>query len=746
MRKKPQFISIIIAVILALLTVLVGLLSSVASNNIPPLVTPYLRYTWPVLGAATLVLVVLTVWQIVRQSAGEDNTVLSKSEHYQQSIEKQNRQRMLARVHAIWIKGLLEHSLYNEVLIALGLTERKDVIANPWHLVIPQPDHTEHPLPPGTRITEVYDDANGELLILGEPGSGKTTLLLELACDLLERAKKDETHPIPAVFNLSSWAVKHQPISDWLVEELNTKYQVSRKLAQSWINDDQILLLLDGLDEVDQKYREACMGAINDYHKEHMVPMVICSRSSEYLVQSNRLTLRSAIMVQNLTVQQIEDYLWHAGSQLEAIRVALHDDPDLLKLAETPLMLNVLTLAYHEVPVEDLMVKSSSDSQRKQVFSTYVHHMLHRRGTETHYTQQQTISQLAWLARQMAQHSQTQFYIERIQRDWLTKSRSHPIIYVSVTRLLTGLVYGLIIGLVCGLFIGLLSVFNFGLANVLSLGLAGFIIGLGFGMILGLFSGIEKEIKPAEMIIWSWKSMRQNLVKNLRKGLTVGLTVGLLLIIAIIVNVLFVRPTLIPNTTLDYRLSLGLTVGTVFGLAFGIVFGLAFGLGFGLIGGFSSEMLSETELTKPNRGIWLSARNSILFGLLGGVIFEAAGRLIFELQIRHVFIFYGGTAQLSSFQTVFIFMLVGILGLGLPNGGRACIEHLALRLLLWRARHIPLNYPRFLDYAVEHILLRKVGGGYIFIHRLLQDYFASLETEPIPNKVADQAQDSTSAP
>jgi hypothetical protein len=32
---------------------------------------------------------------------------------------------------------------------------------------------------------------------------------------------------------------------------------------------------------------------------------------------------------------------------------------------------------------------------------------------------------------------------------------------------------------------------------------------------------------------------------------------------------------------------------------------------------------------------------------------------------------------------------------------------------------MPWNYPRFLDYAAERILLRKVEGGYIFIHRLL---------------------------
>jgi len=33
----------------------------------------------------------------------------------------------------------------------------------------------------------------------------------------------------------------------------------------------------------------------------------------------------------------------------------------------------------------------------------------------------------------------------------------------------------------------------------------------------------------------------------------------------------------------------------------------------------------------------------------------------------------------------------------------------------------------FLDEAAERLLLRKVGGGYIFVHRLLLDYFASLE-------------------
>jgi len=39
----------------------------------------------------------------------------------------------------------------------------------------------------------------------------------------------------------------------------------------------------------------------------------------------------------------------------------------------------------------------------------------------------------------------------------------------------------------------------------------------------------------------------------------------------------------------------------------------------------------------------------------------------------------------------------------------------------------PLNFVRFLDYAANDLnFLQKVGGGYIFIHRMLLEYFAAL--------------------
>ena len=75
-------------------------------------------------------------------------------------------------------------------------------------------------------------------------------------------------------------------------------------------------------------------------------------------------------------------------------------------------------------------------------------------------------------------------------------------------------------------------------------------------------------------------------------------------------------------------------------------------------------------------------------------------------------------------------LLVGLV-FGLRNGGFAYVKHYVLRFLLWRNDYAPWNYIRFLDYAAERIFLRKVGGGYIFTHRLLMEYFATLQPTPV---------------
>ena len=54
------------------------------------------------------------------------------------------------------------------------------------------------------------------------------------------------------------------------------------------------------------------------------------------------------------------------------------------------------------------------------------------------------------------------------------------------------------------------------------------------------------------------------------------------------------------------------------------------------------------------------------------------------------------------------------------------IQHYALRLILWLNGYTPFKFVNFLDHSARLILLKKVGGGYILIHRMLLEYFAEL--------------------
>ena len=68
-------------------------------------------------------------------------------------------------------------------------------------------------------------------------------------------------------------------------------------------------------------------------------------------------------------------------------------------------------------------------------------------------------------------------------------------------------------------------------------------------------------------------------------------------------------------------------------------------------------------------------------------------------------------------------LLLGLTA-GLAYGGLAALQFHRLRSVLCHLGYIPDGYVHFLDYAAERSLLRRVGGGYTFMHALLLDYFA----------------------
>ncbi len=649
-------------------------------------------------------------------------------------VSRSNRLRFLRRVRAFWIDGVLEHSLHGTALIMLGLQEQLDALANPWHLVLQHPNTAPRTFPLGTGITEVYDAVNGELLILGAPGSGKTTLLLELARDLLGRAEQDEQHLIPVIFNLSSWAAKQTRLTEWMIEELISKYQVPRKLARTWVNTGQILPLLDGLDEVGGLSRTACLETINTYHQEHaFLPLVIASRSADYLAQAVRIRLTSAVTIQPLTQQQVDDYLTRGGESLWALRVALHQDATMRELTETPLMLSILTLTYHDTPVENLLREGIAPT-RQQIFEHYVERVLRHRGGEMRYMQEQTTHWLSWLARQMGQHGQTQFYIEQLQPTWLQKRWSRFVYHCIVV-----LSYGLFGGLFDMLFLALIGLIQNLISPVDWSGLWGVELGVFIlGGVGGLLTGLVSRRTPTIRLIKGAALSRDRIKFGLIFGSIIGLITWL--------GFWFVN-----------RLGMSVSIGGA--SSFSLVGQLMAGLSVGLVttlftillSGLSGTKMDKVSQIRPNEGIRRSAQYGIFCGLLA---------LLFSALIVFLFSSGGGGGGPANDNRglvvrdiiVAIFLIIYFGALLIPwivtlkMGIGACIQHTALRLCLWHAKSIPRNLPRFLDYAAEHILLRKVGGSYIFVHRLLLEYFASLDSTPAQDESRAQTQQAQPVP
>jgi energy-coupling factor transporter ATP-binding protein EcfA2 len=586
------------------------------------------------------------------------------------------REVLLNKVKQYWIKGVLEKSLYTKGLIDLGLEERLDAVKRPSSVIQEIPNESAQTLLEGKSVSDIFNQMGKgrTLLILGEPGAGKTITLLKLAQELIARTEQDLSQPIPVVLNLSSWGNKQQTIADWLIEELHSTYQISKALGKVWIEEQQLLLLLDGLDEVKIERRETCIQAINEFMQEHgLIEIVVTSRIRDYEALSARLQLQGAICIQSLTFQQVNQYLDRAGEQLEAVKTLLQEDTTLQELAKSPLTLSVMTLAYKGKKLEDLPNTGSKEERRKHLFDAYIERMFQRRQSQQRYSKVQARRWLIWLAQQMYQKSQTVFLIERIQPTWL--SNRVPKIFYQLGVFLFGVIICALIGIVCNLISKSQSI-NLVYIVVISVVLTG--------------SLSITKIKPVETLKWSWQEAK----KSLKNGLIGGLFVGL------IVGVCFKLTEPQPNI--------------IDGLELGLIHGLTGGLILGFLGGLRGPEI-ETK-TIPNQGIRNSVRNAILMGLIGGLIGGFFGALI-GLKLLH-------PPHPSWLQLGIVFGLV--FGL-LFGGGKACLQHFTLRLILYSQDCIPRNYVRFLEYATEHIFLQKVGGSYIFIHRMLLEHFAQME-------------------
>ncbi|MBD2291748.1 NACHT domain-containing protein [Microcystis wesenbergii FACHB-1317] len=641
-------------------------------------------------------------------------------------VEYRQRTVLLSKVKEYWIEGVLNKSLHTKAMIELGLEKRSDAVERPFSSFEELPEESKQILPTGTDATEVFNQT-GEgrtLLILGEPGAGKTITLLKLAQNLIARAEGGLSRLIPVVLNLSSWGSKQQTIADWLVQELWSKYQVPKEVGKDWVKNQKLLLLLDGLDEVKANRREACVEAINQFMQKYgQTEMVVCSRIADYQVLSNRLQLRGAIYIRSLTPEQVNQYLDNAGEQLGAVKTLLTEDTTLQELAKSPLTLSIMTLAYQGKKVEEILQTGSVEARREHLFDAYIKRMFSHEKSgkpkeyKSPYQNQQAKSWLTWLAQRMKQESESVFLIEQMQPTWLqTKAQNR--LYRFGSMLVGGLLIVLILWPIYA-WDPLFNSFPFPKGQLIN--------ALRWGVLLGLIFGWGKaEIKTFETLTWPWKKTR----KDLFDGLISGLKWGLLFSLVLGPIYGFLRgsegsPFYLGTVFANYGTELP---GLKWGIGYGLSLGMSLGLTFGLINAIKGSEI-ETK-TIPNQGIWRSAMNVGVTGLIAWLIFVPTywfNRLLIIIFYKGLIFNVSAWGESSLFDLITPGLRWGLL-LGLIfGGGLACIRHFTLRFILHRNNYIPWNYARFLDYASDRIFLQKVGGGYIFVHRMLLEHFARMK-------------------
>ncbi|MBE9157017.1 NACHT domain-containing protein [Nodosilinea sp. LEGE 06152] len=579
----------------------------------------------------------------------------------------------------------LDQSLHRAVLIDLAKEEQSGQVSRPWVSEVKIGSRPFRPVPAETTLFEVFtrEDIDEKLLILGVPGSGKTTSLLDLAKELVSRAEQDQSFPIPVLVNLSSWKNDRQSIPDWLVEELNLKYGVSVKIGKELLERRRLLPLLDGLDELEPWRQEPCVELINAWLGSDLRPvsLAVCSRLDEYNSLTTKLKLNGCVCLHVLTDEQIQDYLVRVGHT--DLWPVICQDRDLLELVRVPFWLSILVLSSSEFLVEEWKHLPTAERRLDYLLSVYVAQMLSREiwhRSKAVSPPPQTLKWLGWLASQLDRRSQDEFLIEQMQPDLLRTKQQRWIYQAAVAlifALLDGLLFtiiftpsvGLIVGVVMGLIVGIsdraISTYRTSDISTVETFKVSFL------------NKIPKEI---------WAHLKHNLVVGLGISLVVGLVAWA---------------------------SEGESSVVALSLLGGMAFGMIGGLVFGLIGGLRADIQSRKV---PNQGIWASLKNVPLLVLLiypAGVMLEAIYKLIFGNSLHLLVVLIHGFAWALVFAS--------------GTSGKACIQHVVLRILLYLNGRIPWDYAHFLNICTDRLLLQRIGGRYRFIHRLAREHLTTYE-------------------
>ncbi|MFB6725229.1 NACHT domain-containing protein [Kribbella sp. NPDC056345] len=653
----------------------------------PAFLAPYVAWTWPAIGVLWLILV-LTALAEVRSR--QRPTISSRS-----ADVPRNRQLLLRSVDT-YLSQRVAVSLAARTRVALALDERPQAVVRPYDLFVQPIDSEPRQLPENADIAAVFDELQDSMLILGAPGAGKTTLLTSLARTLADQAATDERTPIPVLIDLASWAGAPSYQKDdhprdtpllagfvrWLLNELRLRYGIPPAVGRSWLLHGHLALLFDGLDEIERQHREKLAGALLDLQKHYTIPkLAVTCRTHDYEQLSQQLILNGAVRIRPLSRQQVLEYFEAVGPELDGARAAIEHDDELWDLVNSPLMLNVLLLAYQDRGPEDVAADDPADV-RRDLFDTFIVEVLaRRRATRREYGALAAVRALRTLAWRTSNRRGAHTVVPR----WPNPGSQDGLIHPHVVYLLH--------------VVGLPAL------------LGGFVAGatLATTAQYGVLAGLTVAV-PAVLLSTRWPVARD--VISFRSGgrrqfvvLLLGLFLGLSTSVVLLVAALGLIE-LLPASVIVQG-----------GISSGIVIGLFVAWGIRTLSFPPSWPYEVRPLA-----YWRLARWALSGGLIGLALAAALGADFtgHDLAVLSGLLFGFGAVGIWPGQTL--------------RSGR--LYRVLFDILLCWSGDLPWRRRAFLTYAADRfVLARTAPGEYSFIHLLIRDHLAVCNPDDLAAKV-----------
>lgn len=563
----------------------------------------------------------------------------------------------------------------------------------------------------GSEFTEFVKTTGYSLLILGQPGSGKTITLLKIMEDILIMLIENKNHEIPVYIDIKKWKNKRINFIAWVESELSTFYKTNVDDIKEFIKDGEIILMIDGLDSLELEQQRKIIDCINSSLSSFKI--VVCCRNIDYQRCRILLKLTSAVILRELKNEEIYNFL----AKYEPLEYSIDEqtwelvrgDLNILEIIENPFFLYLFKFVIKkDQNFISIWTKYYVDDQEKYryLFKKYIENML-----QDNVSLNDKVSWLFFLARMMNEERKKEFFIEEIQPSWLQKrqeKREYRQVNIIVSCLCS-LPLSIIIGILVTKDI---SDIDF-VRQVAIISVISFVI----TATASIFVCNQKIIFPLETLKISLKRVRNRIPLNTWIDRFAG-------------SITYILSTHVDSLMksqdfLDWFKNIDRFKSIFINGLIGFTFPLHSIIKY-LNRKFRGYKLKIEQRGYANEGIHRTFKNAIFLSLLVAVIGFIIGIIVYIFSFALVY----HSWDYKKYSMINAGLILGLINFifGIVVFGLSCIQHFSLRLILWKHKHISLHYSLFLDeVAIKHGLLQRTGGGYSFIHPLVQDYFANMD-------------------